>query len=67
MTRKIRQIISALHYVRFSKWEYDRTSPDISQFPVFNISADVLPEIDNVKREVDIFKFLQNMTDHRIA
>ncbi len=56
-----------MHYVRFSKWEYDRTSPDIFQFPVFNISADVLPEIDNVKREVDIFKFLQNMTDHRIA
>ena len=38
-----------------SAWECDRTAPDISQLPVlasvFNVSADVLLEIEGGKRE----------------
>lgn len=45
-----------------SQWECDRTAPDISQLPalaaVFNVSADVLLEIDNSKREEEIRTFL---------
>ena len=45
-----------------SQWETDRTAPDISQLPVlagvFNVSADVLLEIDNVKKEEAIRAFL---------
>ncbi len=45
-----------------SQWECDRTSPDISQLPVlasvFNVSADVLLEIDGGKREEEINTFL---------
>ena len=45
-----------------SQWECDRTAPDISQLPVlatvFNVSADVLLEIDNGKREEEICAFL---------
>ncbi len=47
-----------------SQWETDRTAPDISQLPilanVFEISADILLEIDIVKskraKEIDSFK-----------
>ena len=45
-----------------SQWETDRTAPDISQLPVlagvFNVSADVLLEIDNGKKEEAIRAFL---------
>ena len=45
-----------------SQWETDRTTPDISQLPilasVFNVSADVLLEIDNGKKEEAIHAFL---------
>ncbi len=45
-----------------SQCESDRTSPDISQLPllagVFNVSADVLLEIDSGKREKEICAFL---------
>ena len=45
-----------------SGWECDRSAPDISQLPilasVFNVSADVLLEIEGGKREEDIHAFL---------
>ena len=45
-----------------SQWETDRTTPDISQLPIlagiFNVSADVLLEIDTGKKEEAIHAFL---------
>ncbi|MDD4414969.1 MAG: helix-turn-helix transcriptional regulator [Oscillospiraceae bacterium] len=45
-----------------SQWECDRTAPDISQLPmlanIFEVSADVLLEIDSLKKEETISAFL---------
>ncbi|MBR6514519.1 MAG: helix-turn-helix transcriptional regulator [Clostridia bacterium] len=46
-----------------SQWECNRTAPDITQLPlladIFGVSADVILEIDIVKRKLEIKEFSQ--------
>jgi transcriptional regulator with XRE-family HTH domain len=51
-----------------SQWECDRTAPDISQLPalanIFEVSADVLLEIDVTQKEKRIEEIIKEANKH---